>query len=148
MTGDRAKRYAADAEISRVLASHPLVPGGAEQLTRLWRSEFAVEPQGDSFSVRTPTFQSVGDFAAAMLAKPEYAHFVRASNPSGGTGGASPASQSGPTSPAQTAPVEQPKTLSDAIILTMQELGKNSPSLTPNLNMGSPMGLRRAAKQA
>ncbi len=85
---ERAKRYALDGEVSRVLASQPLVPGGAEQLTQLWRSQFVVEPQGDSFNVRTPTFQSVGDFVAAQLARPEYAHFVRASNPGGGTAGA------------------------------------------------------------
>jgi hypothetical protein len=54
---DRAKRYALDGEVSRVLASHPLVPGGAEQLTQLFRGQFVVEPQGDSFQVRTPTFQ-------------------------------------------------------------------------------------------
>ena len=65
---ERAKRYALDGEVSRVLASQPLVPGGAEQLTQLWRIEFIVEPQGDSFAVRTPTFQSVGDFVAAQLA--------------------------------------------------------------------------------
>jgi len=67
---ERAKRYALDGEVSRVLASQPLVPGGAEQLTRLWRSEFQVEPQGDSFSVRTPTFQSVGDFVSASSPGP------------------------------------------------------------------------------
>ena len=44
---DRAKRYALDGEVSRVLAAQPLVPGAVEQLTRLWRSEFTVEPQGD-----------------------------------------------------------------------------------------------------
>ena len=84
---ERAKRYALDGEVSRVLASQPLVPGGAEQLTQLWRNQFVVEPQGDSFTVRTPTFQSVGDFVAAQLARPEYAHFIRASNPGGGTAG-------------------------------------------------------------
>ena len=70
-----------------MLASQPLVPGGAEQLTQLWRNQFVVEPQGDSFTVRTPTFQSVGDFVQAQLARPEYAHFIRASNPGGGTAG-------------------------------------------------------------
>ena len=45
---ERAKRYALDGEVSRVLASQPLVPGGAEQLTQLWRNQFVVEPQGDS----------------------------------------------------------------------------------------------------
>ena len=66
---ERAKRYALDGEVSRVLASQPLVPGGAEQLTQLWRNQFIVEPAGDSFTVRTPTFQTVGDFVQAQLAR-------------------------------------------------------------------------------
>src|SRR6202167_5976926 len=53
---ERAKRYALDGEVSRVLASQPVVPGGADQLTQLWRNQFIVEPQGDTFNVRTPTF--------------------------------------------------------------------------------------------
>jgi len=145
---ERAKRYALDGEVSRVLASHPLVPGGAEQLTRLWRSEFTVEPQGDSFAVRTPTFQSVGDFVAAQLGRPEYAHFVRAQNPGGGTGGVSPASQTAPTQAANMTPTPpvQPKTLSEAVILTMNEMTKTAPDA--RTNMGTGFGLRRPAKQA
>ncbi len=84
---ERAKRYALDGELSRALAACNLVPGGAEQLTQLWRNQFLVDAQGDSFAVRTPTFQSVGDFVHQQLARPEYAHFVRAQNPGGGTGG-------------------------------------------------------------
>jgi len=126
MIEERAKRYALDGEVSRVLASHPLVPGAVDQLTRLLRSEFQVEPAGDSFAVRTPTFVSVNDHIAAILAKPEYAHFVRASNPGGGTGGVSPAGQTAPTQAAQQAAPEAPRTLSDAIILTMKEMGKSS----------------------
>src|SRR5271163_1561193 len=116
---ERAKRYALDGEVSRVLASQPLVPGGAEQLTQLWRNQFIVEPQGESFTVRTPTFQSVGDFVAAQLSRPEYAHFVRASNPGGGTAGATGAHQTAPTSPANAAAPTQPKTFGEAIILQM-----------------------------
>jgi hypothetical protein len=137
---ERAKRYALDGEVSRVLASQPLVPGGAEQLTQLWRSQFVVEPQGDSFNVRTPTFQSVGDFVAAQLARPEYAHFVRASNPGGGTAGATGAHQAAPTSPANPAAPIQPKNFGEAIILQMQELQKTQPS-DPRLNPAAAMGL-------
>jgi hypothetical protein len=143
---ERAKRYALDGEISRVLASQPLVPGGADQLTKLWRSEFTVEPQGDSFAVRTPTFQSVGDYVAAQLGRPEYAHFVRAQNPGGGTGGVNPAGQSAPTQPAASPPPEQPKTLSDAVILTMKEMNKGSSD--GRVNPGAAFGLRGATKQA
>ena len=78
---DRAKRYALDGELSRVLASQPLVPNGAEQLTQLWRKEFVVEPSGDSFRVQTPTFQSVGDFVKSRLSDPGFAHFLRRTTP-------------------------------------------------------------------
>ena len=108
---ERAKRYALDGEVSRVLASQPLVPGGAEQLTQLWRSQFVVEPQGDSFTVRTPTFQSVGDFVTAQLARPEYAHFIRASNPGGGTAGTTGAHQAAPTAPANSGPADSAQEL-------------------------------------
>jgi hypothetical protein len=146
---ERAKRYALDGEVSRVLASQPLVPGGADQLTQLWRSQFVVEPQGDSFTVRTPTFQSVGDFVTAQLARPEYAHFVRASNPGGGTAGATGAHQAAPTSPANPAAPIQPKNFGEAIILQMQELQKTQPT-DPRLNPAAAMGLnsRSMVRQA
>jgi hypothetical protein len=142
---ERAKRYALDGEISRVLAGQPLVPGGAEQLTKLWRGEFTVEPQGDSFAVRTPTFQSVADYVADQLGRPEYAHFVRAQNPGGGTGAVNPAGQSAPTAPAAAAGPPQPKTLSDAVILAMQQ---QSAARGPNdgrVNPAAGFGLRRQA---
>jgi hypothetical protein len=144
---ERAKRYALDGEVSRVLASQPLVPGGAEQLTQLWRNQFVVEPQGDSFTVRTPTFQSVGDFVAAQLARPEYAHFIRASNPGGGTaGGPGGASLAAPTSPANPAAPTQPKNFGEAIILQMAELQKGQ-STDPRLNPAAPMGLNARSIQ-
>jgi hypothetical protein len=144
---DRAKRYALDGELSRALASQPLVAGGAEQLTKLWRSEFTAEPQGDSFAVRTPTFQSVGDFVAAQLTRPEYAHFVRAQNPGGGTGAMNPAGQSAPTQPANSAAPPQPKTLSEAVILTMQERAKGTIA-DGRINPAVGFGLRPTARSA
>jgi hypothetical protein len=138
---ERAKRYALEGEVSRVLASAPLVPGGAEQLTQLWRNQFVVEPQGDSFSVRTPTFQSVGDFVTAQLARPEYAHFIRASHPGGGTAGTTGAHQAAPTAPANATNQEpQPKNFGEAIILQMQEVQKSQPT-DPRMNPAAPMGL-------
>ena len=76
----------------------PAAPSGSRGF---WRNQFVVEPAGDSFNVRTPAFQSVGDFVQAQLAKPEYAHFVRASNPGGGT--ATPATGGGGSLAAPTA---------------------------------------------
>jgi hypothetical protein len=147
---ERAKRYALEGEVSRVLASQPLVPGGAEQLTQLWRSQFVVEPAGDSFTVRTPTFQSVSDFVQAQLTRPEYAHFIRASNPGGGTaGGTSGGSLTAPTPAANPATTPQPKNFGEAIILQMQEMAKSQPA-DPRLNPAVPMGInsRSIAREA
>jgi hypothetical protein len=140
---ERAKRYALDGELSRVLASQPLVPGGAEQLTQLWRGQFTVEAQADSFAVRTPTFQSVSDFVAAQLAQPHYAHFIRSTN-QGGTAGTTGAHQADPTPPAHPAAPPQPKTLGEAVILHMQSI-KGNTNTDPRLDLSSPMGLRRTA---
>jgi hypothetical protein len=142
---ERAKRYALDGELSRVLASQPLVPGGAEQLTQLWRNQFTVEPQGDSFNVRTPTFQSVGDFVKAKLGAPEYSHFIRANNPGGGTaGGAASGALAQPTAPAnQAAPVE-PKNFGEAIVMQV----KANQAAAETLPIGDQrlsFGLRRKA---
>jgi hypothetical protein len=143
---DRAKRYALDGDLSRVLASQPLVPGGAEQLTQLWRNQFVVEPQGEGFTVRTPTFQSVGDFVTANLAKPEYAHFIRAQNPAGGTaGGGSSGAAAAPTGPANPAPV-QPKNFGEAIILQMQEMAQATQG-DNRLNPAAAMGLNTRSIQ-
>jgi hypothetical protein len=138
---ERAKRYAVDGELSRVLASQPLVPGGAEQLTQLWRGQLLVEPHGDSYNVRTSGFQSVGDFVAAQLAQPHYAHFIRSNN-QGGTGAANashtaPALVTTPTAPAA------PKTLGDAVILHMQSLNAKGTAEDPRVDMSQAMGLRR-----
>ncbi len=104
----RAQQYALDSELSRVLAAENLVPGGVEQLARLFRGEFVVEPQGNAFAVRTPTYQSVPDFIKAQLGRPEYSHFLRAQNPGGGTASGQPvqAAQTPPASPRR-APAEE-----------------------------------------
>ncbi len=137
---DRAKRYALDGELSRALSACNLVPNGTEQLTQLWRNQFLVETQGDSFAVRTPTFQSVGEFVHQQLAKPEFAHFVRAQNPGGGTGGVQPSAQSPPSSPANPALMPQPKNMGEAVILHMQSMQKAQGD--PRANISLPMGLK------
>jgi hypothetical protein len=142
---ERAKRYALEGELARTLASQPLVAGGAEQLTQLWRDQFLVEPQGSSFSVRTQDFRSVGDFISAQFSRPEYAHFLRAQNPSGGTGGGM-ATQMPHTTPPNPATDAQPKNMSEAVLLQMAAMAKNTadPRLTPTVGMG----LRPLTKQA
>lgn len=114
---ERAKRYALDGELARALSSQPLVPGGAEQLTELFRGKFVVEPEGDTFKVRThQTFEPVGAFIAAQLGRPEFAHFVRAQNPQGGIAGTGGQGTT-PTPSATPATNPEPRNLSDAIIL-------------------------------
>jgi hypothetical protein len=120
---DRAKRYALDGELARALAEKPLVPGGAEQLTQLWRGQFNVEPQGDSFSVRSQDFQPVGQWIAAQLGRPEYAHFLRPQNPHGGTA-SSGTVQSAQGGGGQQTGAAQPKNLGEAIALQMAGIAK------------------------
>jgi len=137
---ERAKRFALDNEISRALTPHNLVHGGVEQLTQLWRSQFVIDAQGDAFSVRTPTFQSVGEFVSQQLARPEYSHFLRASS-QGGTASGQPV-QAAQTPPASPTPAAQPRNMGEAVILHMQGLQKaHGDSRT---NLGLPMGLRAA----
>jgi hypothetical protein len=135
---DRAKRYALDGELARVLASQPIVPGSAAQLMSLFRAEFQVHAEGDSFTVRTPTFQSVEQFVKEKLAHVDYAHFVRATNPAGGTAGTTGGDRAAPTGDA--AKVEAPKNYGEAIILHMKEQQKAA-GADPRLNLRLPMGL-------
>jgi hypothetical protein len=135
---ERAKRFALDNELSRALTAHNLVQGGAEQLSQLWRSQFVIEAQGDTFSVRTPTFQSVNEFISQQLARPEYAHFLRASTQGGtATGQTIQAAQTPPASPT---PAAQPKNMGEAVILHMQSMQKAQGDSRANMNL--PMGLR------
>lgn len=101
-TEDRAKRYALDGEVSRALNEHQLVEGGADQLRDIWRGAFVAEPQGDSYAVRTPTFQPVGDFIREQLKLPKFRHFLPATT-SGGVGTVPGAAATIPT-PAEHAP--------------------------------------------
>jgi hypothetical protein len=141
-TEERAKRYALDGELSRALAAAPLAsPAAAEQLTQLWRNQLTVEAQGDSFVVRTPTFQSVGEFVAQQLQRPEYAHFVRATT-QGGVGGQT--TQAAQTQTATPSPAPLPKTMGEAVILHMQSLQKAQGD--PRTSMALPLGLRAAAR--
>jgi hypothetical protein len=88
----------------------------------------------------------VSDFVTASLAKPEYAHFIRAQNPGGGTAGTTGAHQSAPTPAANlTAQPPADMNLSQAVILAMASQKKvmDDPRLTPALGFGL-----RAVRQA
>ena len=141
---ERAKRYALEGELARALANQPLVSGGAEQLTQLLRDQLVVEPQGNSFTVRTQDFRSVGDYIGAILGRPEYAHFLRAQNPSGGTG-AGTGVQATQTSPMNQTGQREPKNFSEAVIMQMSAAAKMLPDA--RLNPAVPFGLRPLVKQ-
>jgi hypothetical protein len=142
---DRARNYALDGELARALAAQPLVAGGAEQLTQLLRSKFTVQPLGNGYAVQSEDFRSPGDFIGAMLGRPEYAHFLRAQNPAGGTGAIG--GQSTPTPAGNPALPVEPKNFSEAIL--MQHAAKVAQGavdarLTPTVPFGLP-GTRVAA---
>jgi len=146
---ERVKRYAVEGELSRALSGFNLVPGGNDQLTTLFRGQLMAEARGDGFIVQTPTtYKPAKDFVAEQLGRPEYAHFLRASNPAGGTaGGASSGALAGPTSPANPAAPPVPKNFGEAIILQMQSIAKEQPS-DPRMNPAAAMGLNRASTAA
>jgi hypothetical protein len=79
----RAEKWARDGEISRALASHNLLEGAAEDITALVRDHFVVDHNGDSLSVRTPAGQTPAEYIHDFLSRKP--HYVRASNPGGGT---------------------------------------------------------------
>lgn len=134
-TEDRARRYALDGELSAALAAQPLAIGSAQQLSSLWRNEFIAEAQGDSFTVRTPTYQSVSDFVKTRLALPEFAKYLPATT-SGGVG-APGASATTATPPAITPDPYQPATGGEALVLMAREARKAmgpNPQLTGGTN--------------
>jgi hypothetical protein len=138
---ERAKRYALDGELSRVLAGQPLVEGGADQLTELWRNKFTVEAQGDSFAVRTPGYQTVQEFVTGQLSDKRYSHFLRAQNPQGGTaGGMTSGSLAQPTNPANPAEAPKFRNFGEAIVAQVQASRQQlvDPSLDPRLPFGLP----------
>jgi hypothetical protein len=161
-TEERAKRYALEGQLAQALASQPLVTGGTEQLTELWRSKFIVEPQGETFNVRTPDYQPVSAWIAYQLSRPEFAHFLRAKNPDGGTLGGPPGTQGSPTGPSSAVTtMDQPRNMGEAIALKMAGIAKTT-AANANLSGGARLseagtvirepadgfGLRPLARQA
>lgn len=115
-TEERAKRHVLTGTLAQELARHNLVPGGAEQLTKIWQENFVVEPKGESFEVRTTDYQQVGTFIGAMLGRPEFTHYLRATTAGGvGAPGAS-ASAPTPTSTQNVSTASEGKDIGEALI--------------------------------
>jgi hypothetical protein len=143
VTEERAKRHAVKSELVTHLSGYNLVPDGLEQLTELFSKHLAVDPRGESFAVTGPNYQPVKDFIAEKLGSNGYAHFVRASNPNGGTaGGGSSGAASTPTPSATATQEPPPKNFGEAIVRQMQQIQKDKPS-DPRLNPAAAMGLNR-----
>ncbi len=135
----RARAYARDRELALALAGHPLNVGAAEQLQQLLASQLEAHAEGNGYVVRTATFQSAKDFVAGVLAKPEYAHFLRATG-AGGTG-AGGGSQSGPTPPGTTAPATPVNNLGEYVIQQYQQRQQAAPQ-DPRTAIGLPFGMK------
>ena len=122
-----------------------MIPHAAAILTKVWRDEFKVEAHGDTFVVQTPTLQTVEAFVVAQLATPEYASFVRAQNPAGGTGGVPVAGQTLPTPTGTAAPADDApkigKNMGETILMNAALLRKDQTS--GNRDMTQTFGLRR-----
>jgi hypothetical protein len=144
-TEERAKRYALDGELARALAAQPLVsPAAAAQLAEHFRGQFQVHAEGDSFVVRTATFETPAQFIASKLAHPDYAHFVRAGT-HGGAGGQQP--QALPTPPPHTAAPPEPATFADwfkSAAESGQLRGTAAPPEVARYDPSKGFGLRRA----
>lgn len=123
----RMHRSVLDGELGRALASHGLVSGGAEQLATIWKSQnqFTVAGEGEGLAARATTGQTVPEFVAAQLARPEYAHFVVART-QGGIQNPGQNTQIAPASPANVDPTRMPipgvdsKNLGEAMLKTRQ----------------------------
>lgn len=157
-TEARARKFALDGELGRAMASHNLMDGAAAKIVKDIKDEFVVEPNGETFTVRTSTGQNAADFLTSYLQANSY--FVKAQNPGGGTGGVQPSQQSPPSGPANPAGELTPQQkFSQAIVANPNmsegerirlagELGlyaqKNTTSHDQARgNMTLPMGLRR-----
>jgi hypothetical protein len=111
----RAANVAKQAELTQVLARQDLVPSAVGQLSQLWSNSLIAEPQGNSFAVRTSTYQDVPTFVQEQLSKPEYAHY-RNNLPT-----SAPVNRpSQPGQPATTTVAEEPKNLGAALVANFQ----------------------------
>ena len=129
-----------DGTLARVLGSHPLSEGSIEQLTALWRNEFQAVTENGSFTVRTPTFQSVEAFVAEKLAQPAFAKFLRAESRRrhGRNDRRPPGRSDGRRRCARRSQVAR-----RSVVLDFMNAQKTSP-LDARINLRMPMGVDRA----
>ena len=114
-------------------------PAGPSSLPSSGAASSSSSPRATRSTSRTQDFQPVGSWIAAQLGRPEYAHFLRAANPGGGTAG----SAGRPVSTDRTGcgklrptahPV--PRNMGDAIARQMAGIAKTQ-AQNPHLSGGS-----------
>jgi hypothetical protein len=113
---------------------YTLAPGAAPQLQKILADEARVNRDTDgSLKVTGPGFQDVNTWVKDRLSSPEYAHFTRPGSApvASHTAGAQPFGQTG----------DQPRTLSEAVILQMKTTGHGA-GRDGRTDMGAPFGLR------
>lgn len=83
---DRAKAYALNTELAIAFSSHALVEGSAEDLSELWRKDFEVVADGDTWAARSKDGRTVKEVIAERLAG-RWSNHVKAEARSGSGGG-------------------------------------------------------------
>jgi hypothetical protein len=143
-TQRQAQNYAIDVEVARSLAGHNFVNAKARrQFEAEVRAELAAAPEGNTFAVRTATFQTAEQLVAAKLATNEY-NFMLAPTGVGGTSVGQTA-QAGPTPPANPTAPKAPENFSEWFIGAAQSGQLSSvhvPTDMARLDPSKPMGLR------
>lgn len=139
VTEARVKKYVTDSHLAMAMNGYEFTsPAAAQQFANLIRNELIAESQGDSYVVRTPTFESPAQLVATKRQHPDYLHFFKASTQGGTQGGPSSAAVQ-PPAPAQPEPPPQPKNFGEAIMFDIQAMrrgiGNGDPRLSPNMSM-------------
>lgn len=79
-----------------VASGRPLSATAADQLVTLLRPSVKLVSHEGQARVVGPDLLPIDQFVGRALTSPDYAHFQRASNPQGGSGGVSPTTQTPP----------------------------------------------------
>lgn len=129
---ERSKKFVRDKELAVACAGLPFVsPFAAKQFLAMVGPRLEAYPEGETFTVRTATFQSPEQLIAEARNDPQYAHFFAAST----TGGAKPANSNltAPTPPAATNG-EGPKNLGEAILSQWNQHHSGRPAVGAGLS--------------
>ncbi len=126
-----------------------VIPAAIPQLERLIAPELSVhhDPQAGPV-VCGPAMTPLESHLKTVLARPDFAHFLRPQS-TGGTGGASAAGQSAPTPAAFGNPAPQPRNFSEAAILEAQKKMSTAgnPLVTSGLSVNPDGSITRAATE-